>query len=387
MEAFGKKLTETRTARGLDLDQVSRETNITRRYLEALEKEDFTVFPGEPYILGFLRNYCEYLGLNSNEIIALYKNLKIQETPIPLKDLMPTRPISDRLFSRPDTAKVAVGLLAAILAILVIAAGIYFGGKILKAEPKAEKTEETRSPVTYEVSGADFKERVYTGDTLVVTTAAGVFQLVVKATSPALTLETPLGPRVIELGQDLFVDLSGDDQSDVKIFVADLFKNDPSRGADIQLSAGESLAAAGGTAAELTTTAAGTAAAAAADVTVPAAGTLPANAKQMVLFEGGSAYPVTLNATFRSYCLFRYETDRTNREERYYQKSELLTVQANNGIRIWASNGNSVKLQIMAGGKTVDLEVSRPGEVLVRDLKWLKDEETGRFKFVVMDID
>lgn len=384
MEAFGKKLTETRTARGLDLDQVSRETNITRRYLEALEKEDFTVFPGEPYILGFLRNYCEYLGLNSNEIIALYKNLKIQETPIPLKDLMPTRPISDRLFARPETAKVVIGLLAAILAILLIVAGVYFGGKLLKAVPKGDKTSETRTPATYEVNGTDFKERVYTGDTLMVTTAAGVFQLVVKATSPALTVETPLGPRVIELGQDLFVDLSGDDQSDVKIFVADLFKNDPSRGADIQLSAGVAPEAAAGTAADLTTTAAP---ATAADVTVPAAGTVGANAKQMVLFEGGSAYPVTLNATFRSYCLFRYETDRTNREERYYQKSELLTVQANNGIRIWASNGNSVKLQLIAGGKTVDLEVSRPGEVLVRDLKWLKDEESGRFKFVVMDID
>jgi hypothetical protein len=62
-------------------------------------------------------------------------------------------------------------------------------------------------------------------------------------------------------------------------------------------------------------------------------------------------------------------------------------VQAKNGIRIWASNGNSVKMQVVAGGKTVDLEVSRPGEVIVRDIKWLKDESTGRYKFVVMDID
>jgi len=383
MEAFGKKLTETRTARGLDIDQVSRETNITRRYLEALEKEDFTVFPGEPYILGFLRNYCEYLGLNSNEIIALYKNLKIQETPIPLKDLMPTRPISDRFFVGPKTAKIAVGLIAAILVILVLVAGVYFGGKILNAIPKGNETADARTPATYEVSGADFKERVYTGDILRVTAPSGVYQVVVKATSPALTVETPLGTRVIELGQDLFVDLSGDDQSDVKIFVADLFKNDPTRGADVHLSVGGETLSAEGAATALTAAPSG----AETDLTVPAQGTAPANSKQLVLFEGGSAYPVTLNATFRGYCLFRYETDRSNREERYYQKSELLTVQANNGIRIWASNGNSVKLQMMAGGKTVDLEVSRPGEVLVRDLKWLKDEETGRFKFVVMDID
>lgn len=111
------------------------------------------------------------------------------------------------------------------------------------------------------------------------------------------------------------------------------------------------------------------------------------SAKYKVLFDAGSAYPVTLNATFRSYCLFRYEQDRANRDERYYQKSEQLTVQANNGIRIWASNGNAVKMQIIAGGKTIDIEVSRPGEVIVKDLKWVKDDESGRYKFVVMEVD
>ena len=108
MEAFGKKLTEARTARGLDFDQVSRETNITRRYLEALEREDFSVFPGEPYLLGFLRNYCEYLGLSSSEIIASYKNIKIQESPVPLKDLMPNRPITEQLFGRRPGGKAIV---------------------------------------------------------------------------------------------------------------------------------------------------------------------------------------------------------------------------------------------------------------------------------------
>ena len=53
MESFGKKLTEARVARGLEFEQVARETNITRRYLEALEAEDFSAFPGEPYLLGF----------------------------------------------------------------------------------------------------------------------------------------------------------------------------------------------------------------------------------------------------------------------------------------------------------------------------------------------
>ncbi len=203
--------------------------------------------------------------------------------------------------------------------------------------------------------------------------------MTVEATAPSLKLETPAGSRLVDLGQDLLIDLSGDNEPDVKVFVADLFKNDPTKGADIQISSGNALVQSepGQEAVAAVTP----------DVTVAAPGTTTPNARQKVLFEGGSAYPVTMNATFRGYCLFRYESDRTNREERYYQKSELLTVQANNGIRIWASNGNAVKIQMIAGGKTVDLEISRPGEVVVRDLKWVKDEDTGRFKFLVLDID
>ena len=377
METFGKKLTEARTARGLDFDQVSRETNITRRYLEALEREDFSVFPGEPYLLGFLRNYCEYLGLNANEIISAYKNLKIQETPIPLKELMPKRTLTDAIVGNPNTVKIAASAVGIILVVII---GITIIGRLKSAPAVPAATVTQRTPAAYEVAGDGFKERVYEGDSLSVTAPSGVFKMSVKATAPALKLETPVGDRVIELGQDLLIDLSGDNVPDVKVFVADLFKNDPSKGADVHISAGDELAAAAASQPS--------ADAVPSDVTITAtnAPTAPAG-KQTVLFEGGSAYPVTMNATFRGYCLFRYESDRTNREERYYQKSELLTVQANNGIRVWASNGNSVKLQMIAGGKTADLEVGRPGEVIVRDLKWVKDEDSGRFKFVVMDID
>ncbi|HOT61605.1 MAG TPA: helix-turn-helix domain-containing protein [Treponemataceae bacterium] len=380
MEVFGKKLTQARVERGLDFDQVSRETNIARRYLEALEREDFTVFPGEPYLLGFLRNYCEYLGLPSSEFITAYKRMKIQEAPIPLKELMPKRPITDRLpanFSLNPRVLVAVG--AVVLLALAVWGVASIVSHVASSAGKGEVIQEARVPASYDVTGPEFRERVFAGDTITLTTDAGKFKLTVAETAPALKLDTPVGAQLVELGQDLTLDLSGDGQGDVKVFVADLFKSDPSKGADVHLATGTAIAAAPADAA---------AAEGQADVSVaPAVSTAPAGGKQTVLFESGSAYPVTLNATFRGYCLFRYEADRSNRDERYYQKSELLTVQAKNGIRIWASNGNSVKMQVVAGGKTVDLEVSRPGEVIVRDIKWLKDESTGRYKFVVMDID
>jgi cytoskeleton protein RodZ len=63
MTAIGEQLRAAREARGLSLDQVADDTNIAKRYLSAMEEENFSVFPGDPYIIGFLRNYAEYLGL------------------------------------------------------------------------------------------------------------------------------------------------------------------------------------------------------------------------------------------------------------------------------------------------------------------------------------
>ncbi len=109
-------------------------------------------------------------------------------------------------------------------------------------------------------------------------------------------------------------------------------------------------------------------------------------AKQTVIFEGSSPYPVTLNAAFRGPCLFRYETDKKARVEDYYETGDTLVMQANNGFRVWSSNANAVKLQVIGGGRTAELEIGRPGQVLVQDIKWVRDDD-GRYKLVVLEVD
>mgnify|MGYP006301884713 CR=1 FL=1 len=88
MESIGEKLRGAREEKGYSVDQVARDTNIARRFVEALEREDFSVFPGDPYVLGFLRNYADYLGLDPEKVVTLYKNLKIQEQPVPVDELI-----------------------------------------------------------------------------------------------------------------------------------------------------------------------------------------------------------------------------------------------------------------------------------------------------------
>ncbi|MCK5736438.1 MAG: helix-turn-helix domain-containing protein, partial [Spirochaetaceae bacterium] len=79
MKSLGDTLKSTREERGISMDQVIHETNISRNYLEALENEAFEEFPAEAYLVGFLRNYSDFLGLDADKIVGQYKNYKLSE--------------------------------------------------------------------------------------------------------------------------------------------------------------------------------------------------------------------------------------------------------------------------------------------------------------------
>lgn len=87
MESIGEKLRQTRESKKLSLKDVSNETNLAPTFIEALEDEDFDKFPSETYILGFLKTYSEFLKLDADEMIQLYKGYKIGESATPIEEL------------------------------------------------------------------------------------------------------------------------------------------------------------------------------------------------------------------------------------------------------------------------------------------------------------
>jgi transcriptional regulator with XRE-family HTH domain len=72
MAALGEILQHAREQRGITLEEAERVTHIARRYLAALEAEDFSAFPAPVFGRGFLRNYSQFLGLNANDMLALW---------------------------------------------------------------------------------------------------------------------------------------------------------------------------------------------------------------------------------------------------------------------------------------------------------------------------
>ena len=95
MEAIGEMLKNAREARKLTIKEISKETYISSNYLTALEEEEFDKLPGETYVVGFLKNYAEFLKLDVDEIVSCYKGYKIGESATPLEELTkPTSPIA-----------------------------------------------------------------------------------------------------------------------------------------------------------------------------------------------------------------------------------------------------------------------------------------------------
>jgi len=63
----------TRLDKEIDLAEVSKKLKTPLKYLEALENEDTTNFPQEPYCSLIIKDYADFLGLNGNEILSLFR--------------------------------------------------------------------------------------------------------------------------------------------------------------------------------------------------------------------------------------------------------------------------------------------------------------------------
>lgn len=371
MSPIGETLRAAREAKGLSLDRVSDETNIAKRYLAALESEDFSVFPGDPYAIGFLRNYADYLGLASDDLVATFRNMRIQEQPVPIQELIPRRGPSKGLVA---------GLVVAAVAVAAVLVGVIVGNGRGQDEGEAVTA---KGPVEYRIEGASFDHRLYEGDTVLVKSGADSYRVLLARIDDAVSFETPSGKDRLMLGEEATMDLDKNGSPEIKILVSDFAKKDPSKGAVVHIEYVNSDDAAAAAATDAAAQAPASDAA-----TATAAAVAPAAAKSGVLFESPKTpYPFVVSVTFRGSCMFRYEADKRDRTERYYHKGDTITVNANNSVKVWTSNAQFVKLTVQAsGGKSADVELGKAGEVTVKRIAWAQTE-SGGYALSVYDVD
>jgi cytoskeletal protein RodZ len=71
-ENIGEKLRLAREARGIALRDISDQTRISMRYLEAIESNDYRRLPGGIFNRSFIRAYAKFIGYDENEAIEDY---------------------------------------------------------------------------------------------------------------------------------------------------------------------------------------------------------------------------------------------------------------------------------------------------------------------------
>jgi hypothetical protein len=73
MPEIGLTLREARMRARIDITEVEQATKIRAKYLRALENEEWNLLPGSTFIKSFLREYADYLGLDSRTLVEEYK--------------------------------------------------------------------------------------------------------------------------------------------------------------------------------------------------------------------------------------------------------------------------------------------------------------------------
>lgn len=371
MQEISELLIKARNEKGIDLDQAVQDTNISKTFLQGLESDNYSDFPAETYVLGFLRNYAAYLGLDPEEVVRLYKQTKLQESEIPAEVMLNKKPVDKKLLL------IVIGVIAgiAIIAGVTVMLLSVFRNKQKAPKQKQETTAAVQAetmtvvtenePMQYTITEDTFQNRLFEGDSFIINVDNVPHTFKVTKAADRLELETEqFGKQILNLTETIQLDLNNDAVTDIEITLNDITA-DAKKGALLTIEHAK-------------------------NVDRTNADILSANSNTQnytVVFESATAYPVIMNITFKNYCFFRYEIDKANRKENYYQKNDSLSIRADNGFRIWASNGNATKIDLVGAGRTVSLKITKPGEVIVQDIKWIKDDQTNLYKFVVVNVD
>lgn len=146
LASFGEELRREREIRGISLKEIADATKISKRFLEAIERNDHKTLPAPAFTRGFVRAYAHYVGLNSEEMVNRYnyavatddrieKPPQIEKYPqTPVRDISP-RPAPKRGIPHARIDRQIIVMLLIIAALSGVAYwAVQYRGK-MEAEP------------------------------------------------------------------------------------------------------------------------------------------------------------------------------------------------------------------------------------------------------------
>jgi cytoskeleton protein RodZ len=117
-ETLGVQLRRAREARNLTLREVSDQTRITRRHLEAIEADDYKQLPGGIFNRSFVKAFARAVGYGEDEAVRAYQKVA-RESGESFDDAPPTTRQASRIYM--DDAPSRSPLLTALLSLVILA--------------------------------------------------------------------------------------------------------------------------------------------------------------------------------------------------------------------------------------------------------------------------
>ena len=134
----GTRLKEAREEKDISLDTLQETTKIQKRYLRAIEEENFDVLPGKFYARAFIKEYATALNLNVDELFEEFKD----DLPQPEEQTEPqyTRIQRTRKESNLSKSSPLISLFPTIIVVLLII-GVVFAVWFFMYEKPSSKEE------------------------------------------------------------------------------------------------------------------------------------------------------------------------------------------------------------------------------------------------------
>lgn len=122
--SLGAQLRDAREAQGVTLRQISEQTRIQMRYLEAIETDNFEELPGGIFNRSFVKAYARQVSFSEGDAVEAY-NRVAREQGAPIDEEMPTS-YKPRVYTNGDSSRSPwLNLLFAALIVGIISIGAY----------------------------------------------------------------------------------------------------------------------------------------------------------------------------------------------------------------------------------------------------------------------
>ncbi len=125
---LGTLLKKARQEKGLTLNDIQELTKIRKKYLEAIEANNFDVLPGKVYLKVFIKGYAREVDINYQELLNYYPILNIKEenkSPIH-KDYLDGTKVTHKVKNNKGRKKSVFKIIfIVIISLFLIAAAVY----------------------------------------------------------------------------------------------------------------------------------------------------------------------------------------------------------------------------------------------------------------------